>query len=290
MERPTVVIELAEDPKLARDIAAGGVFVPRCALKINDDCTLVVRGPAEEIELAARVVYVDPRTGAGLELHGFTPAMRDHLTSLFTTWAAEAAAAAARAAEAGGDDAPLDLGFDPAAAADLGDDTATDTAAAPPGDDADAELTDEERADPAKRKAALNVHQRLRGLTLAQQVKVAMTGEPHERIVLERLYNKNVWEPLLRNPRLTPPEVARIARMGTLPRVLLEVIVGNGAWIQIPEIRRALLANPRLGTDQILRVLRMLPKHELKLATTQTAYPHAVRDVAKRLLKEQGGS
>ena len=71
--------------------------------------------------------------------------------------------------------------------------------------------------------------------------------------------------------------------------MLLEIIVNNGAWIQIPEVRRALLNNPRLGTDQILRVLRMLPKHELKLATTQTAYPYAVRDAAKRLLKDQIG-
>ena len=32
------------------------------------------------------------------------------------------------------------------------------------------------------------------------------------------------------------------------------------------EVRRALLVNPRLQTDQILRVLRLLSKHELKLA------------------------
>jgi hypothetical protein len=96
-----------------------------------------------------------------------------------------------------------------------------------------------------------------------------------------------VWEGLLRNPRLTGPEVARIARMGSLPRPLMEIIVGNGGWLQIPEVRRALLSNPRLATDHIMRILRMLPKHELKLAAQQTAYPLAVRDVAKKLLKEQ---
>ena len=311
MDRPTVVIELADDPKLARDISAGGVFVPGCNLKINSDCALLVRGPAEEIELAARVVYVDARTGAGLELVGFTPALRDHLTRLMTSWssvdvepvpaAAEPAPVEATSEVEAAASEPLDLGFDPTADAGTPVEAASEEAAAPPGEEvaappaalddaaAEAELTDEERADPEKRKRALTLHQRLRGLTLAQQVKIAQTGDPQERMVLERYYNKNVWEPLLRNPRLTPPEVTRIARMGTLPRVLLEIIVGNGAWIQIPEIRRALLANPRLGTDQILRVLRMLPKHELKLASTQTAYPYAVRDAAKRLLKDQVG-
>lgn len=280
VERPTVVIELADDPKLARDLAAGGVFVPGCTLTINSDCALLVRASEEEIELAARVVYVDAKTGAGLELVGFTPALRDHLTRLMTAWTGAAPATAET-------DAPLDLGFDATTPAEDEPPPEHPREDDPP-EDAD-ELTDEEKADPAKRTKALTLHQRLRGLTLAQQIKSASSADPQERILLERFYGKNVWEPLLRNPRLTPPEVARIARMGTLPRVMVEIIVTNGAWLQVPEVRRALLNNPRLGTDQILRVLRLLPKHELKLASTQTVYPYAVRDAAKRLLKEQGG-
>ena len=104
-------------------------------------------------------------------------------------------------------------------------------------------------------------------------------------MTLERIYGKTVWEHLLRNPRLTAPEVARLARLGTLPRTLIELIVNNGAWLQIPEVRRALLANPRLGVDQVLRVLRLLPKHELKVAASLMTYPLTVRDAAKRLLK-----
>ncbi len=139
----------------------------------------------------------------------------------------------------------------------------------------------------AARRLTRNVHERLRGLTLVAQLKMASNGELHERIVLERLYGKNVWETLLRNPRLSPPEVSRIARYGSLPRVLLDLIVGNNAWLQIPEIRRALLTNPRLATDQIVKILRLTPKHELKLATIQTAYPPAVRSVARMLMRSE---
>ena len=35
---------------------------------------------------------------------------------------------------------------------------------------------------------------------------------------LERLYGKQVWESLLHNAKVTVPEVARIARKGTIPR------------------------------------------------------------------------
>lgn len=141
---------------------------------------------------------------------------------------------------------------------------------------------------PRPERPALNVHERLRGLSPAEQLKVARDSDVNARIVLERLYGKAVWEPLLANPRLTPPEVARIARMGSLPRPLIETILGNPGWLQSPLVRRALLANPRLSRDGIDKVLRATPKAELRLIPKQTAYPHGVRDAAARMLKSEG--
>ena len=142
-----------------------------------------------------------------------------------------------------------------------------------------------EGASDAEREEYKSLHVRLRGLNLATQIKRARQGDTTERMLLERMYGKQVWESLLRNPRVTFPEVARIARMGTLPQPLVELIVNNAAWLRSPEIRRALLTNLRLGAEMIPRVLRMLPKHELRLVPTQTAYPPAVRDLARKLLK-----
>jgi len=232
-----VNLDLAGDHQLARDLAAGGVFVPGCVAQIFDEVELIMRSGTTEITVAARIVFVNA-SGAGLELLAVSAEQKQKLAEL-----------------AAGDPAPE------------------------PDPEGEAEI-------PEQRKIARNVHERLRGLTLVQQIKLAGTGEPSERIVLERIYGKTVWDPLLRNPRLTPPEVARIARMGALPRPMLELICTNGAWLQVPEIRRALLTNPRLAPDQITRVLRLLPKHELKLAATQSNYAQAVRDVAKRLIRE----
>ncbi len=145
--------------------------------------------------------------------------------------------------------------------------------------------TTEPVAPAPSRPAVKNVHERLRGLTVAQQHRVAREGETSERVVLERLYGKTVWEALLRNPRLSVAEVTRISRMGALPRPLLELIVANPAWTAAPQIRRALLGNPRLPRDLGLKLLRSLPKHELKLVPKQTAYPQAIRTAARKLLK-----
>ena len=254
MSRPRVVIEVAaRDENLARDLAAGGIFVPTCELAVMDMCDLVVTTAAGDLSFEARVVFSAPTGGCGLELVGFGPALRDQLSQLL-------ADAAARTAS-------LQFSADDAAAA-------------------DEEGPGPSSEEPAREPLAKNVYERLRGLTLPEQLKKAHSPDPAERMALERMYGKSVWEALLRNPRLTAPEVARLARMGSLPKPLLEIIVNNGSWLQVAEVRRALLSNPRLGTDQTLRVLRLLPKHELKLASTMTAYPYAVRDAAKRLLKD----
>jgi len=241
----TVVLELADNPRFVEDASVGGVFVPDADLELNDTCELVVRGPSGEIALPARVVYIDPARGTGLELVGFGPTIKERIVALATAPAAS--------------------------------DPALEPPAAEEGDEA------EEDESPER---PMNLMDRLRGLTLAQQVRKANSSNPATRMMLERMYGKNVWEALLRNTRLTAPEVARIARMGALPRVQIENIVNNGAWLQIPEVRRALLTNPRLGTDQIMRVLRLMPKHELKVASTTAAYTFAVRDAAKRLIRD----
>ncbi len=141
------------------------------------------------------------------------------------------------------------------------------------------EERDEEGAPPA------SVLERLRGLSTTEALRIAREGTQTERVVLERIYGKAVWEALVRNSRLTVPEVARLARMGTMPRPLLELIVANPAWLQAPQVRRALLSNPRLAPDMVQKVLALLPREELKLAPQNTAYPAPVRMAAKALLK-----
>jgi hypothetical protein len=126
---------------------------------------------------------------------------------------------------------------------------------------------------------------KLRNLTPAQRMQVARGSIQEERVLLERLYGSAVWELLLRNPKITLPEVARMARKGTMPRPLLDMIAENEQWVRHSLVRRALLANPRLGPDAINRVLRTLPPRELKLVPQQTAYPQSVRQAATRLMR-----
>jgi hypothetical protein len=143
----------------------------------------------------------------------------------------------------------------------------------------------EGEADGEVESRSATVQERLRGLSVAEQLRVAREGSLAERVALERLYGKIVWETLLRNTRVTVPEVARLAKMGTMPRPLLEIIVGNHAWLQVPQIRRALLSNPRLSPEMVQKVLALLPREELKQVPQASAYPASVRMAAKAMVK-----
>jgi hypothetical protein len=132
---------------------------------------------------------------------------------------------------------------------------------------------------------AKNAYERVRGLNGAERRQLALTAELADRVALERIFGKEVWEPLLRNPKLSVMEVARLARMATMPRPLLEQICANTAWLRVPEVRRALLGNTRIDRAMIRRVLTMTPAPELRLVPRQTAYPQAVRTFAKELLE-----
>jgi hypothetical protein len=135
-----------------------------------------------------------------------------------------------------------------------------------------------------ERAAIATVNDRIRGLSVVEQQRLAVSGTLSERVALERAFGPSVWESLLSNARLTIPEVATIARKGTVPRPLIESLAGRPAWVAAPEVQRALLSNPRATPAVITRVLQTMVRSDLALVVKQTSYPQAVRALAKKML------
>jgi hypothetical protein len=117
----------------------------------------------------------------------------------------------------------------------------------------------------ATRKRSNNLYDRVRGLTQPEQQALARTGGQAERVALERCFGGSVWESLLQNPHVTAPEIASLAKKGSLSRPLVAQIANNAAWLAIPEVQRALLTNPRLDSALVPRVLKAMPRAEVQL-------------------------
>ena len=129
-----------------------------------------------------------------------------------------------------------------------------------------------------------DIYARVRRFTAAEQLRCAREGEFAERVVLEQIYGKAVWEVLLHNPRVTLPEVTRVARNPKVPRHLLDVITGNAGWLSNGALRRSLLKNRQLGTTALDKVLRATPRAELATMFRQPGFSPAVRQAIKKLI------
>jgi len=129
-----------------------------------------------------------------------------------------------------------------------------------------------------------DLYARVRHFTAPEQLRSAREGDFSERTVLEQIYGKAVWELLLRNPRVTLPEITRIARNPKVPKPLVELICGNAGWLSNGTLRRSLLKNPQLGGAPLDKVLRAMPKGELAALIRQPSYPLPVRQAIKKLL------
>lgn len=139
-----------------------------------------------------------------------------------------------------------------------------------------------------KEAAGNNEHterrQRIRNMSAADRGRVAHGSNLEDRVILERIFGSAVWEMLLRSTTLTPPEVANIARKGSLSVPLIELIADNPNWIRQDVVRRALLSNPRIPPHTIMKVLHAVPRNELKImAEGATTYPAKVRAVLQTL-------
>lgn len=233
-----------------------------CVLVIEHPCGATFTIPAEAVYLKRD----DPGAGAGLDLVGLDAAMLARL-ELFASEVDSVPLAAPIAAQ--------EAHLAPVLETDESD-------ASPDGEDAHATDASSSRA-PGAARAPRNIHERIRQLSLREREAMGRSGTLAERVALERAFGGSVWEALLQNPQLTAPEVARIAKNGSLPVPLVTVIVNNASWLVSGEVRRALISNPRVSGQNLDRVLRAFPKNELKQVTQMSAYRSEVRSIAQRL-------
>ena len=266
MSRPQVRIVLPTREDAERQwkhyLCRGGAYTLG-DVPVDEFVVVVLVRAGGELELNAKIVFRGGATGTGFELEGWCVELKERLEAWVLSTEPETEP----------ETEPV-----PEHEAETETETETET-------EAEAEGQGQGQGQGQGKLVVNQLIEKLRNLPAHLQTKMAREGDQRERVMLERMYGKQVWEALLRNSRITFPEVAKIARMGTLPAPLMELIVNNNAWLRSGEIRRALLANSRLGADMIPRILRMLPKHELKLVPQQTAYAPAVRDLARKMLR-----
>lgn len=105
---------------------------------------------------------------------------------------------------------------------------------------------------------------RLRGLSQVEKVLLAIKADRPERALLLQDSDPRVLLSLLRNPRLTVDEVARLAKSPSLNYQIADVILKTPQWTASLDVRLALIHNARTPQAAALRILPTLPDAEVR--------------------------
>jgi hypothetical protein len=129
-----------------------------------------------------------------------------------------------------------------------------------------------------------SVWDRMRGLSQMEKLLLAVKADRMERALLVQDNDPRVLLSLLRNPRLTVDEVVRIAKSSYLTFQIADVIMKAGQWMGSPDVRLALVHNPKTPPPFALRILPLLPDADVR-AIARAGTSMALKTAALRRLQ-----
>ena len=129
-----------------------------------------------------------------------------------------------------------------------------------------------------------NVWDRIRALSQMEKILLAVKADRTERALLLQDNDPRVLLSLLRNPRLTVEEVARLAKSSFLTFNIADVIVKTPQWMSSIDVRLGLIRNPKTPQPFALQILPTLPDAEIR-AIARAGTSMALKTAALRRLQ-----
>jgi uncharacterized protein (TIGR02266 family) len=144
-----------------------------------------------------------------------------------------------------------------------------------PPEEAGEEAESEEPEDDEKHEIAAL---RIKKMSMNEKMILAPKADKVERMALLKDLNPSVARLIIRNPRISDLEIVRISKDISTPADVLDAIGKNRKWIQNPEVKSAIVRNPKTPSRLALRQLALLSTKEVALL----AKSQHVRDNIKR--------
>jgi hypothetical protein len=131
---------------------------------------------------------------------------------------------------------------------------------------------------------------RLSQLNTYQRIMRALKGTREERLILVRDRNMLIVRAVMMSPKLSEPEVEKIAGMRSASEEALRLICTQRRWLRRYGTVRALAFNPKTPVGIAMQVIRRLTHKDLGLIARDKGVSEAVRRVAHDIwLRRAGG-
>jgi hypothetical protein len=129
--------------------------------------------------------------------------------------------------------------------------------------------------------------QKIARLSAADKIKMALTGNQEERMLLIRDSNKIVSRAVLQSPKLSDVEIESFASMKSVTEEILRLIALNRKFMKSYAVVYALANNPRTPIDVSLPLINRLNERDLKGLSINKNVPEVIRSIANKMIKQK---
>jgi hypothetical protein len=129
--------------------------------------------------------------------------------------------------------------------------------------------------------------QRINHMTISQRIRLALTGDKTERLILIKDSNRMVQLAVIESPKMADDEVLIHARNLSLSGELIGKIANNRDWTKNYAIVMALVQNPKTPIHRAVSFIKQLHSRDLKLLIQDRNVNPVIRNLAINLQKEK---
>ncbi|MCU0237119.1 MAG: hypothetical protein MUC72_08565 [Acidobacteria bacterium] len=134
---------------------------------------------------------------------------------------------------------------------------------------------------------ALTALQRINLMGISERVRLALTGNKTERLVLIKDANKLVQAAVLDSPKMADDEVLIHARNLSLPGDIIGKIANSREWTKNYTIIVALVENPKTPISRAIGFVKLLHDRDLAVLSRDRNASPVIRNLAMNLIKQK---
>jgi hypothetical protein len=121
-------------------------------------------------------------------------------------------------------------------------------------------------------------------MSVTEKIKLAMGGDKEWRVLLLNDTNKQVTTAVLKNPRISEPEILALVKNKGMSEEIMRLICGNREWIKNYQIRKALVENQKTPLHTAIRMLSSLTDKDLAHIAKNREIRKVIVTQARRLV------
>jgi hypothetical protein len=149
--------------------------------------------------------------------------------------------------------------------------------------DGEAEEQPQEEEEPQEEEYR-SKYQLAQTMGVGEKIKMALTGDKEWRSIFIKDSNKLVNGAVVKNPRITEPEILAISKSVIQNDEIVRIICHNKEWIKNYEIRKALVLNHKTPLPVALRFMTFLTEKDLASIAKSKNVSSVLSNSARRIL------